>query len=121
MDKIIMKSLTFYGYHGVLSAEKVLGQKFILDIELYLNLKKAGITDNVEDTVSYAEVYELIQKIVENKSFNLIEALAENIAETILHQFPRILEIKVIVYKPQAPVKGNYDYFAVEIRRKRDG
>lgn len=120
MDKIIMKNLAFFGYHGVLQEENVLGQKFFIDIELFVDLKKAGLSDKVEDTVHYGEVYEKVKNIVENKRFKLIEALAENIAETVLDNFPKVNEICIKIRKPEAPVNGIFDYFGVEIRRKRN-
>lgn len=121
MDKIILKNLGFYGYHGVLPEENRLGQKFFLDIEMIVDLKEAGISDDVKDTVNYADVYNMVKDIVENKRFNLIEALAENIADTIIKKFSEIQEIVIKIRKPEAPVKGIYDYFGVEIRRKNHG
>ena len=109
MDKILMSNLGFYGYHGLLKEEAVLGQKFFIDIELYLDTKEAGETDDMYKSVSYADVYEVVKEIVENKRFNLLEALAENIAS-------EVLEVK----KPEAPVPGIYDYFGVEIKRTKD-
>ena len=121
MDKIVMKNLAFYGYHGVMAEENVLGQKFFLDIELYVDLKKAGSTDNVENTVHYGIAFEIVKDIVENKRFKLIEALAENVANSLMNEFEMINEVVVLVKKPEAPVNGIYDYFGVEIRRKRNG
>lgn len=120
MDKIILSNLGFYGYHGVLEAEKVLGQKFFIDMELFLDTKEAGKTDDMNKSVSYADVYEVIKNIVENKRFDLIEAVAENIADEVLHKFSLLNSVMVRVKKPEAPVNGIYDYFAVEIRRDRD-
>lgn len=120
MDKIIMKNLAFFGYHGVLKEENILGQKFFIDIELYGDFRRAGISDNVKDTVSYADVYNEVKNIVENERFNLLEALAENIATTILESYSKVDEIYIQLRKPEAPVNGIYDYFGVEIRRKRD-
>lgn len=120
MDKIIMKNLAFYGYHGVLKEENVLGQKFFIDIEMYMDLKKAGSTDHVGDTVNYAEAYELVKEMVEEKRFKLLEALAENIAQSILNQFDPVMETVVSIRKPEAPVHGIYDYFGVEIRRRKN-
>ncbi|MCC5911800.1 MAG: dihydroneopterin aldolase [Clostridiaceae bacterium] len=121
MDKIIMKNLGFYGYHGVMQEEAVLGQKFFVDIDMYTDLKNAGESDEVEDTVHYGEAYELVKDMVENKRFKLIEALAENIASSILQNFTSVNEIVVRIKKPEAPVKGIYDYFGVEIRRRKNG
>lgn len=120
MDKILLSNMGFYGYHGVFKEESVLGQKFFIDMELYLYTKEAGLTDQMEKSVSYGDVYELVKKIVENKRFNLLEALAENISKEVLGEFELIQEVMVRVKKPEAPVPGIYDYFGVEIRRSRD-
>ena len=120
MDKILMNNLGFYGYHGVLKEEATLGQKFFIDIELYLDTREAGQTDDMNKSVSYADVYELVKEIVENKRFNLLEALAENIAEEVLNKFDLLKGIMVRVKKPEAPVPGIYDYFGVEIKRAKD-
>lgn len=114
-----MKNLAFFGYHGVMEEEKTLGQKFFLDIEIYTDLGKAGKSDQVEDTVHYGEVYEIIKNRVETWRFKLIESLAENIAEAVLDKFIKVQEINVVVKKPEAPVPGLFDYVAVEIRRSR--
>lgn len=119
MDRIILKNLAFFGYHGVLEEEKTLGQKFFLDIELYSDLSQAGVTDNVIDTIHYGEVYEVIKEIVVKKRFKLIEALAEDIAQEVLEAFEKVEEINVVVRKPEAPVAAIFDYVGVEIRRKR--
>lgn len=119
MDKILMNNMGFYGYHGVFKEESILGQKFFIDMELYLNTKEAGLTDDMNKSVSYGDVYEVVKDIVEKKRFNLLEALAENIAKEVLNDFPLIQEVMVRVKKPEAPVPGIYDYFGVEIRRQR--
>lgn len=119
MDKIVLKNLVFYGYHGVLPAENVLGQKFMLDLELAVDLHKPGFSDEVEDTVSYAQVYGLVKQIVEQRRFKLIEALAQCIASSILDSFSKVQEVCVDVKKPGAPVQGTFDYFGVNISRKR--
>ncbi len=121
MDKIIMKNLGFYGYHGVLEEEKKLGQKFFVDVKLYIDLKKAGQSDDLSYTVNYAEVYEIIKKMFKEEKINLIESVAENICSKILTAYPIVQEIKLTLKKPEAPVEGIYDYFAVELRRKRNG
>ena len=120
MDKILMKNLGFYAYHGLLKEESVLGQKFFLDIELDVNTKEAGLTDDMTKSVSYADVYEVVKEIAVNKRFNLLEALAENIANEVLDQFDLVKGIMIRIKKPEAPVNGIYDYFGVEIRRAKD-
>lgn len=119
MDKIIMENMGFYGYHGVLEQEKILGQKFFIDAHLYLSLKEAGQTDDLNYSVSYGAVYETIKKIVTEERYNLLEALAERICSEIFSSYEMIQKVFVRVKKPEAPVKGIFDYFAVEIERER--
>ena len=120
MDKILMQNLAFYGYHGAMAEENRLGQKFFVDIELYVDLKKAGKSDDVVDTVHYGMAYETIKNIVEGEPLNLIEALAETIAERLLDEFTLIERLMVRIRKPEAPVNGIFDYFGVEIERGRN-
>lgn len=120
MDEIILKDLEFYGYHGVLSEEKKLGQKFLVDLIMGLDLFEAGKQDNLQATVNYAQVYSGIKAIVEEKNFDLIEALAEEIADYILINFKRVQWVKVEVKKPQAPIPAVFGYVAVTIKRERD-
>lgn len=119
MDKILMHNMFFYGYHGVLDAERSIGQKFIVDVEIMFDSQNAGETDSVENTISYAEVYDDIKYLVESERYNLIEALAERIAFNILKRYDLAKEVMVKVKKPEAPVKGIFDYFGIEIRRKK--
>lgn len=120
MDKIIMENMAFYGYHGVLEEEKKLGQKFFIDAHLFLSLKKAGETDDLTYSVSYAEVYESIKKIVEEERYNLLEALGERISNEILLSYSMIEKVFVRIKKPEAPVAGIFDYFGLEIERERN-
>lgn len=119
LDKIIMKDLYFYGYHGVMEEEKILGQPFTVNIEMFVPLNKAGVTDCINETVHYGHVYEDIKALVENKRFQLIEALAEAIAEKILDSYSKVKEISVEIQKPKAPINGIFSYMAVQIHRKR--
>lgn len=121
MDKIFLNNLCFYGYHGVLQEETKLGQKFFIDIELYLDTKPAGLTDDISKSVSYADVFKTVKDIVEGEPFKLIEALAQNLADNILNTYSLVEGLMVRVKKPEAPVPGSYDYFGVEITRSRFG
>lgn len=118
MDKIIAKGLTFTACHGVFPEEKVNPQTFKLDLVMYKDLEEAGREDDLTKTVSYAEVYEVVKGIVKGGSFNLIEALAYKVADKILEMFP-LAAVEVTVYKPEAPVDGVFDYFAVQICREK--
>lgn len=116
-DRLILQNMIFYGYHGVFAAEKELGQRFEVDTELYLDLRQAGINDDLEATINYVEVYTLVKELVEERAFNLLEALAEAIADALLAAYA-LEEVVVRVRKPQPPVGGLMDYFGVEIRRQ---
>ncbi|NMB96723.1 MAG: dihydroneopterin aldolase [Clostridiaceae bacterium] len=119
LDKIILKNMKFYAYHGVLPEERMRGQYFIIDVELYTNLLLAGNSDNLEHTVNYAEVYDDIKNITLHNRFMLIERLAESIAQFILNKYKNVEKTKILVKKPQAPIKGEFDWMGVEIERSR--
>ncbi|HLU21318.1 dihydroneopterin aldolase [Lederbergia graminis] len=119
MDKIYLNEMEFYGYHGVLQEETKLGQRFRVNIVAELDFQEAGKTDNLEKTVSYAEIYEVCKKIVEGKPYKLIEAVAEKIAEEVLTTFTLIERLTVKVVKPDPPIPGHYRSVAVEITRGR--
>lgn len=120
MDKIIMENMAFYGYHGVLQEEKTLGQKFFVDAHLYLSLKKAGETDDLNFSVNYGEVYEMIRVIVTSEKYDLLEGLAERICTEIFSAYPLVQKLRIGIKKPEAPVSGIFDYFGVEIERERE-
>lgn len=118
-DKIILKRMSFYGYHGALPEENKIGQRFIVDVELDADLYAAGVSDNLDQTVNYAEVYSLVGKIVEGPACLLIEAVAERISERLLKTFPQAASCRIRVTKPDPPIAGHYESVAVEIERKR--
>ncbi len=120
MDKIILMGLEFHGKHGCFPEEKKYSQKFIVDGVLHLDLEKAMLSDNLQNTVNYGEVFELIRIQVEEKNYNLIEKLTMEIIRDIFNYSELIQEITLKLIKPTPPVEGQYDYFAVEIRRTRE-
>ncbi len=121
MDKIYLNELMFYGYHGVFPEETKLGQRFILDVIVELDLKKAGESDDLSYGVSYADVYTVCKEIVEGPPFKLLEAVAEAVTSKILESFPLIQTCQVKVIKPDPPIPGHYRSVAVEIKRWQDG
>ena len=119
MDKITLKALRFHGYHGVAESERQIGQKYEIDAELTCDLSAAGHTDDLVHTIDYAQVVNLIIEISTQRSFQLIEALAETIASAILDRFP-VHEVRITVKKLSPPVEHLLTYAAVEIQRKRE-
>ncbi|KXG08240.1 Dihydroneopterin aldolase [Anoxybacillus sp. P3H1B] len=119
IDKIYLNAMEFYGYHGAIPEENRLGQRFIVDLVIETDLKKAGESDCLDDTINYAALYEICREIVEEQRFKLIEAVAEQIACHVLSAFSSILQCTVKVVKPNPPIKGHYQSVAVEIVRRR--
>ncbi|MGB9791788.1 MAG: dihydroneopterin aldolase [Thermacetogeniaceae bacterium] len=117
-DKIILRGMEFFGYHGVLPAERELGQRFVVDVELACDLEAAGSSDDLSKSVDYSEVFELVAQIVTGEPYRLIESVAERIAQEILRRFA-VDEVLVRVKKPQAPLKGVFSWVGVEITRRR--
>lgn len=119
-DKIYLNQLAFYGYHGLFPEEKKLGQRFLVDVILFLDLSVAGNSGAMHDSVHYGEVFETIEQIVEGESIDLIEELTERIAKLILDKFSLVEALTVKVTKPDPPINGHYASVAVEIYRERE-
>lgn len=120
MDKIYMNKMEFYGYHGVFPEENRLGQRFIVDLIVEVDLKEAGEKDELELSINYAHLFEMCKEIVEGTPFKLIESVAEEIASTCLRRFEKVHACTVKIIKPDPPIKGHYESVAVEITRRRE-
>lgn len=117
MDKIVIKDFEVFANHGVFEEEKNLGQKFILSIELNLDLRKAAINGDLDETINYGELCIKVEKEFTRKKYDLIETAAENIAEFILLEYDKVRSVKVLLKKPWAPIGRPVKYAAVEIER----
>jgi 7,8-dihydroneopterin aldolase/epimerase/oxygenase len=118
-DRIVLAGMVFQARHGVEPREKVEAQRFEVDVELEVDLRAPGRSDALAETVDYAAVYRMIAPIVEDRSFDLIEALAETIATTILATAAPVDAVVVRVRKPEVRLGGPLGYAAVEIVRPR--
>jgi dihydroneopterin aldolase len=119
-DKIILSGMVFYGFHGANSEEKELGQRFIVDLEVEYDLRPAGASDDLPDTINYSRFYGIVKEVMEGPSINLLEAVAQRIASNVLEQYP-VESAMVRLKKPEVPIKGSIlDYAAVEIIRRRE-
>ncbi|MDR3543182.1 MAG: dihydroneopterin aldolase [Desulfosporosinus sp.] len=116
-DVIHLRGLEFYAYHGVLPEEQALGQRFIIDMDIFYDLRQAGTSDQVEDTIHYGEVYQVIKACVTEDRHQLLEHLAEEIALSVMQLFS-CASVRVEVHKPQAPIPGIFRDVSVEIWRK---
>lgn len=118
MDKILLSGLVFFGKHGCHAAERELGQKFVVDIELEADLQRAAESDKLEDTVDYVTLYHHAQAVIEGKSALLLEHLAAQIGDFAL-QDDRVNVARVRIRKPHVAMPGALDFLGVEIERKR--
>jgi dihydroneopterin aldolase len=117
-DEILLEGMRFYAYHGVNPEERALGQRFLVDVVMAVDLRRPGQSDNLADTVSYSDVYKVVRGIVEGEPRNLIEAVAAEIATEILTGFPPVARVTVTVRKPEVPMKGSLlDAAGVRITR----
>ncbi len=119
MDKMIISRMEYYGRHGVFEEERRLGQRFYIGLELEMDLSAAGLADDLEKSVNYAEVHETVKSVVEGESVQLIEALAERIASAVLGTYTRVDAATVRVTKPHPPFDIHFEGVTVEIRRSR--
>lgn len=117
-DRIELRGLRAYGYHGVLAHERAQGQPFVLDVLLELDTQDAARTDDLVHTVSYAQVAHDVIDMVQGEPVNLIETLAHRVAMLVLAD--RLVEsVEVAVHKPQAPIGVQFDDVVVRVRRER--
>jgi dihydroneopterin aldolase len=119
VDVIRLKNMTFYAHHGYYEAERELGQKFEVDIEVNCDLRLAASTDDLEETVNYRAIFEIAKDTFENYKFKLIESVAEKIAAKVLNQ-TKVHNVLIRVRKPHVPLNGLLDHVEVEIYRERD-
>jgi dihydroneopterin aldolase len=117
-DRIILHNMVFRGRHGVHPAERELGQRFEVDIELGFDLERAMASDALEDTIDYSRAYAIVREEAEDHHYQLIEALAGAMVRRLMAELP-VISVLVRVRKPQVPLKGILSYSAVEIQRRR--
>ena len=118
MDCIKIRQLEIFAYHGCNEDEKINGQKFYVDANLYTDVRTPGLSDDLEDTVNYAKACKFINKFMTENRFDLIEAVAEQTTRGLLKEFPKIKAIDFTINKPNAPIKLPFGNVAVSISRK---
>ncbi len=118
-DRIVLEGMRFYGFHGVNPEERVLGQEYLVDLTVELDLGGAGRSDRLDDTISYTHIYRAVREVMEGEPRNLLEAAAQAIADRVLSDFP-VDSVIVRVKKPHPPIRGSIiEYATVEIFRRR--
>lgn len=117
-DEITLTGIRAFGYHGVYADERRDGQEFVVDATLFLSLQRAAETDDVVDTVHYGELAENIAGVVAGEPVDLLETLAQRIADVVLAD-ERVRLTAITVHKPQAPIPVPFADVSVTIRRGR--
>ena len=118
---IDIKGLVLFAKHGVAEEEARLGQSFVLDISLEVEINEAVKSDRLDSTVDYGEAVAVTESAFRSKRFYLIEAAASHVAGVLLAHFPKVKLVRITVRKPSAPVPAVIDYVAATVERKRDG
>ena len=118
-DTVFINGLVIHAHHGVSDDEMRIGQNFILDIELDLDLAAAGRSDKIADTASYDEIVATAKRAFAEHRFRLVEAAGSRTAEAMLAAFPRALRVQVTVRKPHAPLIATFDHVGVRLVRER--
>lgn len=119
MDEICIKGLRLFGYHGVYPEEEERGQDFYIDLKLFLSTQAAGISDELEDSISYEEVCEFVTAEFKKKRYRLIEAVAENLSCALFRKYTGLSELELKLSKPEAPLDAVFEDVSVTIRRKK--
>ena len=116
-DQINITGIKAFGYHGVLPHEAIEGQEFIVDLLINLDLQAASRSDQLTDTVNYADLAQIVHENIVGERVQLIERLAGRIADEIKATYRQILSISVTVHKPHAPVTLDFTDISVTISR----
>lgn len=118
-DKINVTGVEALGYHGLYDSEREIGQPFVVDVELSLDLEKAGKTDDLQYSVDYNDIAQLVYNEIIGPPMKLLETMAEKICEKIFAAYPLVEKIKVTVHKPRAPISVPFGDVSITIKRER--
>jgi 7,8-dihydroneopterin aldolase/epimerase/oxygenase len=116
-DQVFLRQMEFTGRHGVSEEERADEQVIEMDVEYDLDLRPAGTSDDLKDTVSYSDVFEICRAQVEEHSYHLLEALGEAVARDVLASDERIERVVVTVRKPGVPIDGIVEHAGVRLER----
>ena len=118
-DTIFIKGVVVHARHGVMKHETEVGQRFVIDLELYADLSESSRSDRLSDTISYSNVVETARDAFKNANYKLLERAAGAVADAVLTSFPRVRAIKVTVHKPHAPIAEIFEDVGVVLTRNR--
>jgi dihydroneopterin aldolase len=118
-DTIFIKGVVVHARHGVMKHESEVGQRFVIDLELYADLSESSRSDRLSDTISYSNVVATATDAFKTANYKLLERAAGAVADAILLSFPRVRAVKVTVHKPHAPIAEIFEDVGVVLTRNR--
>ncbi len=119
MDCIRLTGIDVYAHHGALPAERELGQRFVIDVELWGDVGRAAASDSLRDALDYTAVHQRIVELTGRERFTLLETLAERLAHALLLEFP-LAAVTVTVHKPNPPIRNFLGSVSVTVDRNRE-
>jgi dihydroneopterin aldolase len=118
MNKILITGMEFFAFHGHYEEEKLAGNKFVVDLTLWYNTRKAEQSDNLEDALNYQSVYISVKEVISNTKVNLLEHLAAKILDTLFSEFDNLRKAEVYLKKVNPPMGGQFKDVGVVMRKK---
>ncbi len=119
MSKIFISDMEFFAFHGHYPEEKTAGNKFLVNLTMYANTRKAELSDDLDDALNYQIAYALIRDVFKNTQSNLLEKIASDILDELFREFTTLNEAKVKIKKLNPPMGGQIGAVGVEILRKK--
>lgn len=119
VDCIRLTGIDVYAFHGALAAERELGQRFVIDVDLWADIRRAAASDSLDHALDYTEVHARIVELSGSASFHLLEALADRIAAMLLTEFP-LEAVGVTVHKPNPPIRNFMGSVSVTVERRAE-
>lgn len=120
MDKVILNRIELLGRIGVLEEEKRRDQRYWISIAIGTDLKSAGRSDRLEETIDYARVFEIAKALMDSCDCDLVETYAERLAKQLLSTFWKAEWVTIEALKPDAPIEGSFESVGIEITRTKD-
>jgi dihydroneopterin aldolase len=120
-DTIFITGLALHAHHGVGEDERRIGQQFMIDLVIELDLAAAATSDKLVDTISYADIVDIASEAFRARRYRLVEAAAGAVAEAVLAAFPRVVTLTVTIHKPHAPIAAVFADVGVTLVRSRRG
>ena len=119
MNKIVISGMEFFAFHGHYPEEKLVGNKFLVDLTMYVDTSKAEKSDDLDDALNYQIAYAIVQDVLRNTESNLLENIANNVLNQLFSEFLELQKTTIFIKKVNPPMGGQIEYVGVEISREK--